>query len=155
MEISSRICSRYVIRDIDSRLSEREKSAVDEWIVSEKKFHVMRDHPAHGVFPMNGGMWGGTRGAIPQLEELLTGQKLKDTNMTDMNFLNDFVWKIAKKSVYQHDSFFCKMFGGGYPFSTKRIGLEHVGSVFINGEMRHIDTNILNNTKSPDECVLI
>jgi hypothetical protein len=96
--------STYVIRDIDSRLSEREKAAVDEWILSGKKFHVMRDHPAHGVLPISGGMWGGTREAIPELEELLRGQILKDTYMTDMKFLNGFVWNIAKTSVYQHDS---------------------------------------------------
>jgi hypothetical protein len=51
---------RYVIRDIDSRISRREKLAVDEWIASGKQFHVMRDHPSHSNNAMSGGMWGGT-----------------------------------------------------------------------------------------------
>ena len=36
-----------VSRDTDSRLSEREKAAVEEWLESDKGFHIMRDHPAH------------------------------------------------------------------------------------------------------------
>ena len=51
---------RYIIRDADSRLSER-KAAVSEWIESGKKFHVMRDHPSHNNFAMSGGMWAGQK----------------------------------------------------------------------------------------------
>jgi len=48
----------YMIsRDTDSRLSAREKVAVDEWLASGADLHVMRDHPYHGV-PILGGMWG-------------------------------------------------------------------------------------------------
>ena len=32
-------------RDTDSRLTLREKAAVDDWLSSGKLFHVMRDHP--------------------------------------------------------------------------------------------------------------
>ena len=39
--------TRYIMRDVDSRLSAREKLAVDEWVRSGRKFHVMRDHPSH------------------------------------------------------------------------------------------------------------
>ena len=38
---------RYLMRNLDSRLSIREKLAVDEWVSSGKRFHVMRDHPSH------------------------------------------------------------------------------------------------------------
>ena len=44
-----------IFRDTDSRLSYREKYAVDEWLDSDKTFHIMRDHPYHG-FPILGGM---------------------------------------------------------------------------------------------------
>ena len=36
-------------RDTDSRLSNREKLAVDEWLESDKDFHIMRDHPYHNT----------------------------------------------------------------------------------------------------------
>ena len=36
---------RFISRDCDSRLSERDRVAVDEWIKSEKNFHIIREHP--------------------------------------------------------------------------------------------------------------
>jgi len=47
-----------IFRDCDSRFSTREIAAVEEWIYSNKKLHVMRDHPYHGNFPILAGMWG-------------------------------------------------------------------------------------------------
>jgi len=46
-----------IFRDTDSRLTIREKEAVNEWIGSGKYFHIMRDHPYHTETIM-GGMWG-------------------------------------------------------------------------------------------------
>ncbi|KAK8407540.1 hypothetical protein O3P69_002233 [Scylla paramamosain] len=39
-----------------SKVTQREVSAVEEWLASGKMFHVMRDHPYHSV-PVLGGMW--------------------------------------------------------------------------------------------------
>jgi hypothetical protein len=47
----------FISRDTDSRLNIREKLAVDEWLKSDKDFHIMRDHPLHGT-EILGGMWG-------------------------------------------------------------------------------------------------
>jgi len=66
---------RYVVRNIDSRLSLRDKSAVDDWITSGKIFHVMRDHPSHSQYAINSGMWGGTRDAMPNMYSLLLMQR--------------------------------------------------------------------------------
>ncbi len=38
----------FISRDCDSLISERERSAVYEWIDSSKRFHIIRDHPHHG-----------------------------------------------------------------------------------------------------------
>ena len=45
-------------RDCDSRLNKREKLAVDEWLKSDKNFHIMRDHPWHNT-EILAGLWGG------------------------------------------------------------------------------------------------
>ena len=50
---------RYIIRDSDSRLNLREKHAINEWIMSGKSAHNMRDHPSHANYIISGGMWGG------------------------------------------------------------------------------------------------
>ena len=44
-------------RDLDSRLSDREQGAVQDWLDSNKSVHVMRDHINHD-FPMVGCCWG-------------------------------------------------------------------------------------------------
>ncbi len=38
-------------------MSEREESAVSEWLKSSKDFHFMRDHPDHNATIL-AGMWG-------------------------------------------------------------------------------------------------
>ena len=64
--------SRYLIRDVDSRISRREAAAVGAWVLSGLPFHAMRDHPSHALYAqaglmMQAGMWGGTRDACPEM----------------------------------------------------------------------------------------
>ena len=40
-------------------------------------------------------------------------------------------WPKAQKNVLQHDAFSCNLYRGAIPFPTKRIGGEHVGSVWL------------------------
>jgi hypothetical protein len=49
---------RVIFRDTDSRFSDREVAAVNEWIESDEILHVMKDHPFHGGFPILAGMFG-------------------------------------------------------------------------------------------------
>ena len=37
----------FIVRDVDSRISKREENAVNEWIMSDKQIHIIRDHPHH------------------------------------------------------------------------------------------------------------
>lgn len=134
---------RYVIRDIDSRLSRREKSAVDDWMLSEKKFHVMRDHQSHARYAMSGGMWGGIHEAMPNMRSLILNQDRPITFLKDMDFLNSMVWIKAESSVFQHDSFSCVRYEIDNSFPTTRVGFEHVRSVFINNKMRQSDVDVL------------
>lgn len=143
---------RYVIRDIDSRVCLREKAAVDEWIASGKRFHVMRDHPAHSNHPISGGMWGGTHDAVPNMDKLIEHYLFNDGYLQDMLFLGSVIWPIASKSLLQHDAFSCQRWGGGLPFPTKRVNWEVVGEVFIDGVPREADKEILKETEQPVAC---
>ena len=49
--------SHMVSRDLDSLINDRESAAVNEWLESDKAFHFMRDHPAHGIEILGSG-WG-------------------------------------------------------------------------------------------------
>ena len=45
------------VRDLDSSINPRELSAVEDFMNSSKEFHVMRDHPQHGIEVL-AGLWG-------------------------------------------------------------------------------------------------
>jgi hypothetical protein len=147
---------RYVVRDIDSRLSQREKAAVDEWIAmgTQPRFHVIRDHPSHTSFPISAGMWGGTHDAVPDMEVRLLEGTRESGYIADQDFLKKQIWPLAQKSLLQHDSFSCDQYGGGRPFPTPRIGWEHIGSVYIDGKMRQGDVDLLRQASVVERCSL-
>lgn len=49
---------RFLIRDIDSMASLRERRMYEQWIDSGRTYNVIRDHYSHAM-RMMGGMWGG------------------------------------------------------------------------------------------------
>lgn len=96
-----------ISRDADSRLTEREKLAVDEWLASDKDFHIMRDHPAHGTAIL-GGMWGAKSGSIPEMKSLILQYSKGNFWQVDQNFLKEKIYPIVKHNSYVHDEFFEK-----------------------------------------------
>ena len=115
----------YMIsRDTDSRLSKREKEAVDEWIAAGTAAHCMRDHPSHDVFIM-GGMWG-LRGGVLPMNQLIDDWTAVDKWRTDQFFLTSQIWPRIHDDVTVHDEF-----RSGRPFPSARAGLEFVGDVFL------------------------
>lgn len=103
-----------VFRDTDSRITVREKMAVDEWIESEKSIHVMRDHPAHGIPYGNdrlgilGGMWGiksKVISLVDMIENFTTGKNL--SYGSDQTFLRT-IYSIFENDRTTHDNFFEK-----------------------------------------------
>jgi len=103
-----------ISRDTDSRLSDREKTAVDEWLASDKGFHIMRDHPAHGT-EILGGMWGAKSGSISEMKPLISEYSKGNFWQVDQNFLREKIYPIVKDTSCVHDEFFEKK-----PFPTKR-----------------------------------
>lgn len=135
----------YMIsRDADSRLSIREKIAINEWIASGADIHVMRDHPWHGV-PMPAGMWGcrGNRifGIKNAVEEMLSGRAAVSN---DQAFLTHHVWykfvTTGQLSVTVHDAF-NKEYAGipCKPFPSDSPRGDTNGGVFFVGEKISID----------------
>lgn len=87
-----------ISRDSDSRISQREVRCVEEWLKTNKKYHIIRDHERHYDFPVLGGMWG-IRGT-PIVEKNSIFQFSSDKNA----YLVDQIW-LAKKmwQEIQHD----------------------------------------------------
>jgi len=133
-------CECAVFRDADSRLSVREKAAVDEWISSGKTLHVMRDHPGHGIPYGNdrlgilGGMWGIKGNVIPLTQSILNFKKSREMNYgNDQTFLK-MIYSVFENDRCTHDEFFEKK-----PFPIKRENGRFIG------ERMTIDNKPLNN----------
>jgi hypothetical protein len=120
-----------IFRDTDSRLSMREKYAVDYWLKQNKTIHIMRDHPHHG-YPILGGMWGYRKNNKYNIEELLKNYVSKDKYGTDYEFLGNTLYPLIKDDKVVHDEFFDKK-----PFPTMRQGTEFVGDVYDENDIRH------------------
>jgi hypothetical protein len=79
-----------IFRDADSRLSIKEKVAVDEWLNTGRVFHIMRGHVNHYCYPILGGMWGVYAGNL-QLFGPMTKWNISRYS-GDMMFLEQYVW---------------------------------------------------------------
>mgnify|MGYP001337059175 FL=1 len=99
-----------ISRDTDSRLGLREKAAIDEWLDSDKDFHIIRDHPYHAT-EILGGMWGARNGILKGLKSMIQKHDngtFDDKYQVDQNFLRDVVYPMVKDRAVVHDEFFEK-----------------------------------------------
>jgi len=128
-----------ISRDTDSRLSIREKNAVDAWLNSNYIFHIMRDHPFHRT-EILGGMFGIKKNAIPNLYDLINDYGKGNFWQVDQNFLKEKVYPLIYDKSCVHDPFFQKI-----KFPTKRINHEFVGEIYDENNKRHPEHYLLLN----------
>lgn len=119
-----------ISRDCDSRLSLREKEAVDEWLASDKSFHTMHDHPHHSV-PILGGMFGIKKGLFSEMGRHAAewARSHESRWQVDQDFLTEVVWPVVQNDTLNHDEFYRHLWGGR-PFSSPRNGLEFIGATY-------------------------
>lgn len=127
----------FISRDCDSRLSEREAVAVQEWLDGPWFIHSMRDHPEHTV-PLLGGMWGCKHGAIPDMKELIDKWNKEDRWQTDQDFLKHVIWPKHYYRAIVHDDWnrFPMMGLEQRSFPTQRQGNDFIGSIIGPNEER-------------------
>jgi hypothetical protein len=124
-----------ISRDTDSRLSLREKIAVDEWLNSDKDFHIMRDHPYHNTLIL-GGMWGVRNGVLKNILELINKYNKGNFWQVDQNFLKEQIYPIIVDTSFVHDSYL-NFNSWSQKFLTERTNQEFVGEVFDENDIRH------------------
>ncbi len=96
----------FIIRDADSLLSYKEKAAVDEWLNSDKWFHVMRDAIEHCELIL-AGMWGGRTGVFSHMQETIENyfSRLPVKNRSiDQVFLRKVIYPTISQSLLVHDN---------------------------------------------------
>ncbi len=80
---------------------------------------------------MNGGMWGGVKGAITNMKQKILDWQNRNEYMADLHFLEKEVWPDIKNNQVAHDSYCCDRYPNARPFPTKRyLTYQHVGQVF-------------------------
>lgn len=134
----------FLSRDCDSRFSSREIHAINEWLASDKDFHIMRDHPYHGV-PILGGMWGCRNGIMRKISLSTLIDKWCENKRTsysfgiDQDFLREVVYDLVRDYSMEHSEFGLRYGGEIRPFPTERTNYDFVGNVFDENEERHPD----------------
>jgi len=98
-ESNDNIC---ISRDSDSRITEREVRCLDEWLESDKKFSIIRDHERHYDWPMMGGMWGMKGMLDDRVYDLMKRYSENHQYAVDQVFLKDVVWPIAQNDCIIH-----------------------------------------------------
>ena len=92
-------------RDTDTRIWEREVISVNEWLKSDKLFHIMRDHPFHKSNIM-GGMFGTRKNVkIKSWVDLINKFKQSGYRCYDQNFLFKYIYPIVVNNSVIHDNF--------------------------------------------------
>jgi len=94
-----------IIRDVDTRLFQRDVNLVTDWLEDGKQYHVCRDHPGHKA-PIMGGLWGGK---YPNLEISKLWNRYLNTNTklisshnefaNDQHFLSRYIYPIIRKNL--------------------------------------------------------
>ena len=126
--ISDSDVSIMLSRDCDSRLSIREKLAVDEWLMSDKSFHIMRDHPYHNI-EILGGMWGVKGSLLEKMNTLTSEYKKGNFYQDDQIFLKNIIYPIVKYDSIIHDEFF-NYEPHKKKFPSERNDYEFIGEIF-------------------------
>ena len=124
-----------ISRDCDSRLSIRERLAVEEWIKSDKGFHIMRDHPYHKT-EILGGMWGVKKRVLPNMKSDIDEFLKGEYKNIDQEFLAKVIYPLIKDNSIEHDEFF-NYSDSKLLFPSKRWNKEFVGDVFDENDNRN------------------
>jgi hypothetical protein len=89
--------SHAIVRDVDSRVSEREADLVRDWIRSGLDLHCIREAPQHLLTPVLGGAHGYRTAAFPNMRLLLDGWKHSNQYGDDELFLKTAIFDVMPR----------------------------------------------------------
>jgi hypothetical protein len=125
-----------IVRDLDDRLSERHKFVVDEWLKSDKNFHIIRDHPNH-KYPIMAGLWGVRNGILIGFKEIIKNWKEKNYYTCDQIFLANHLYNdFFIRNSFIHDPYH-KTLGMEKDIQLERKDYEFLGDTFDENDIRN------------------
>ena len=88
-----------ISRDADSWVSVREAVCVEQWLNSDKNFHIIRDHCYHSQRIM-GGVWGIRNHIISDMNDRV--DKFSKNQTYDQGFLADEIYPLIIDTLFVH-----------------------------------------------------
>jgi len=123
-----------ICRDVDSRPTTREVLAVQQWLESDKDFHIMRDHPYHAT-EILGGMWGVRNPFLKHMKNYIDEYSKGDFWQVDQNFLREKIYPLVRGNVFVHDEFFGNHYGEPtFPYSHPRDANHFIGQAYAGND---------------------
>lgn len=127
--LSDKTIDYVIVRDVDGRLSQREKNCVLDWEKSGKEFHIIRDHIQHGV-PICAGMWGATKQFINRIDYETMKKEFNRPHDPryggyDQYFLATCIYPLIKDTACIHDDW------DRYKEGAKKIPHFRINNEFI------------------------
>ena len=125
---------RFIIRDSDTRPTQREFVVLRDWMASTPKaLHCIRDHPLHSIQPLNPGLVGGfTRLILDSLNQPF--KKFLHQAHNESFLLNNLLWPKFKNQVLCHDSLSCQKFPFSKKFPQLRFDNIYIGQKYDSNE---------------------
>ena len=142
----------FLVRDADTRLTEREAAAVRDWLKTAESngsqsavIHCIRDHPKHVNLAIVDGLWGGRPRALRQLLKQDITDMMNDItsnvspwpanrNSDTTTLMSQLLWPKVSNFSHCHDSVSpCDRWlprTSRRPFPLPRQGREYVGQKF-------------------------
>jgi len=117
-------------RDVDARLTHRERIAHEEFLASGLDFHIMKDHPTGHNYQISAGMFAARTRAIPA--DLHETEAAKNYYTQDQDWLAAYIWPLIKDSTLIHDESYETPTEGqskrrSFPIA-KKATLHHIGA---------------------------
>jgi hypothetical protein len=123
-----------ICRDVDSRPTTREVLAVNQWLESDKDFHIMRDHPYHAT-EILGGMWGVKNPFLEHMKSHIDEYSKGDFWQVDQNFLREKIYPLVRGNVFVHDEFFGSHYGEPtFSYSYPRDANHFIGQAYAGND---------------------
>ena len=128
-----------IVRDTDSRLTNRDGFMVSQWLENGSPVHIIRDHPSHRSLVM-GGMFGIRSGEVSEMfgREFVAFKNAINQRTPgwdwkrdyDQRFLNAAIFPKVKDIAFTQDEYF-RPNGNEQPYGIERIdATDFIGNVY-------------------------
>ena len=91
-----------IVRDVDTRIWDRDKRLIDDWLKSDFKFHVARENLGSD-WPIMAGIWGGKKPNLKIKKNfnkwIKKEARTKNSYINDQAFLSKFIYPIIRHDL--------------------------------------------------------